>query len=599
MRARLRRKQPVLLLLLALMVLSVLLAACSAPAPKPSQALDRLGEELRRVGAERRQPAAENVDKALMPPLQIELPRTLNEGEPRFDLSVVDAPAAQVFMALVSGTRYSMLLPPDLPGRLTVNLKDVTLTEALETIRELNGYEFKIQGNRIFIQANALQSRVFQINYLSSRRQGSSDLRVSSSSANANQNGQSAQSSGQTAGSGQSGQAGQSGNSSPSSRSNDTSRVSMSSDADFWRDLTSALHAIIGTADGRQVIVNQLSGVVVVRAFPADMRNVESYLKATQLVVERQVMIEAKIIEVTLSNGAQSGVNWSMFGTPTPNLNAKNPTLLQAGMLNAGVTLNTRGASGPNTISNADVTVTPGAFGSVAASALGQGFVGLAFQTSNFSALISFLETQGEVAVLSSPRIATLNNQKALLKVGTDELFITNVSGGTTATTTTPGTAPSLTLQPYFSGISLDVTPQIDDDGNIILHVHPAVSTVSDSPKTIDLGAQGVFKLPLAASTINETDSIVRVKDGNIVAIGGLMRQQQQNSRSQLPGGGDLPVLGALLGQRASSSSKSEMVILMKPTIIGNEKSAKDDLQEFQGRLQGLDPRRARQPAKQ
>ena len=588
-----RRRQPVLLLLLALVVLSILLSACSSPAQKPGQALDRINEELMRAATERKQPSSENIDRAMMPPLQIDLPRTLNEGEPRFDLSVVDAPAAQVFMALVSGTRYSMLLPPELPGRLTVNLKDVTLREALETIRELNGYEFKIQGTRIFIQPNVLQSRVFQINYLSSRRQGSSDLRVTSSSAAASQAGQSTVTPSQPATPGQVGTTSGSGNS--GSRSNDTSRVSMSSDADFWRDLTSALNAIVGQAEGRQVIVNQLSGVVVVRAFPTDMRNVESYLKATQLVVERQVMIEAKIIEVTLSDGAQSGINWSMFGTPTPGLNNNNPLLLQAGIANPGVTLNTRAANGPNTIANADISVTPGAFGTVAASALGQGFIGLAFQTSNFSALISFLETQGDVAVLSSPRIATLNNQKALLKVGTDELFITNVSGGTTATTTTPGTAPSLTLQPYFSGISLDVTPQIDDEGNIILHVHPAVSTVSDSPKTIDLGAQGVFKLPLAASTINETDSIVRVKDGNIVAIGGLMRQKQQSSRTQVPGGGDAPVIGALLGQRANSYSKSEMVILMKPTIIGNEKVARDDLQEFQGRLQNLDPRRARQ----
>ena len=571
-----------------------LLAGCSTASPPRPSTLAGINDELKRASNERKQPPVENIDQAFMPPLQIDLPRSLNEGEPRFDLSVVDAPAAQVFMAMVSGTRFSMLLPPDLPGKLTVNLKDVTLKEALETLRELYGYEFKIQGSRIFIQANVLQSRVFQINYLSSHRQGSSDLRVNSSSMTAGQSGQ---------GGAQPQPATGASSSAPSAgttvRGSDTSRVSMSSDADFWRDLTAALNAIVGRADGRQVIVNQMSGVVVVRALPADMRNVESYLKATQLVVERQVMIEAKIIEVMLSDGAQSGVNWSMFGTPTPNsLNNKNPIPFQAGVVAPGTTLTTRSETPTaNKITNNDVSIAPGAFGSATASALGQGIIGLAFQTSNFAALISFLETQGDVAVLSSPRIATLNNQKALLKVGTDELFITNVSGGVTATTTTPGTAPSLTLQPYFSGISLDVTPQIDEEGNIILHVHPAVSTVSDSPKVIDLGAQGVFKLPLAASTINETDSIVRVRDGHIVAIGGLMRQKQQNSRSQLPGLGDMPVVGALTGQRSSSFSKSEMVILMKPTIIGNDKVASDDLKEIQGRLQNLDPRRAGRPA--
>ena len=152
--------------------------------------------------------------------------------------------------------------------------------------------------------------------------------------------------------------------------------------------------------------------------------------------------------------------------------------------------------------------------------------------------------------------------------------------------------APTLTLQPYFSGISLDVTPQIDDEGNIILHVHPAVSNVAEKVKQVDLGVNGgTFNLPLAASSINETDSIVRVQDGNIVAIGGLMRQTQTQGRSQLPGLGDDPVVGGLFGQRSKGYSKSEMVILMKPTIINNDRNWQEDLRETQGRFQALDSR--------
>lgn len=573
----------------------LLLAACATPSSKPGVAFDRINEELARSAAERKSPS-ESIDKELMPPLQIEMPKALGDAEPRFDLSVVEAPAAQVFMALVTGTRYSMLLPPELTGKITVNLKDVTLKEALDTIRDLNGYEYKVQGTRIFIQSNSLQSRVFQINYLSSRRQGSSDLRVTSSSLTASpQTGQTPTATGTT-----SAQPTPTGGGATGAHPSDTSRVSTSSDSDFWRDLTSALTAIVGSAGGRQVIINPMSGVLVVRAFPADMRNVENYLKATQLIVERQVMLEAKIIEVTLSNSAQSGVNWSMFGSPTPALNSHNPILLQAGVVSAGTTLNTRsGTATPTTLTNSNGTITPGAFGSVVASAAGQGMLGLAFQTSNFAALISFLETQGDIAVLSSPRIATLNNQKALLKVGTDELFVTSVTGGTTATTTTPGTAPSVTLQPYFSGISLDVTPQIDDEGNIILHVHPAVSSVSDSSKTIDLGSQGIFKLPLAASSINESDSIVRVQDGNIVAIGGLMRQRQEQGRTQVPGAGNASLLGTLFGQNSSATLKSELVILIKPTIINNDRVWKEDLLQVQGRVQALDPRKLQtSPAK-
>ena len=185
------------------------------------------------------------------------------------------------------------------------------------------------------------------------------------------------------------------------------------------------------------------------------------------------------------------------------------------------------------------------------------GLFGLAFQTSNFAALIEFLETQGNVQVLSSPRIATLNNQKAVLKVGTDEFFVTNVTTTTTTGTSTT-TTPSVTLQPFFSGIALDVTPQIDENNNITLHIHPSVSKVTTVNKVVDLGSAGSINLPLASSNISETDSIVRAQDGQIVAIGGLMKQTTSDDRSQVPGAGDIPVLGSLFRKPvARQSSKS------------------------------------------
>jgi MSHA biogenesis protein MshL len=226
------------------------------------------------------------------------------------------------------------------------------------------------------------------------------------------------------------------------------------------------------------------------------------------------------------------------------------------------------------------------------ATALGKGFFGLAFQTANFAALLNFLETQGTVSVLSSPRIATLNNQKAVLKVGTDDLFVTNITTTTTATTSGSVSTPSLTLQSYFSGISLDVTPQIDEDNNIILHIHPAVSVVTEKAKQIDLGTQlGSFTLPLASSSVNETDSIVRAKDGNVIAIGGLMRQDQTVGSTQLPGAGNAGAASALLGQKSNALNKRELVILLKPTVITDDSSWAKDIDETGARLRDLDPR--------
>ncbi|MCX7175571.1 MAG: pilus (MSHA type) biogenesis protein MshL [Proteobacteria bacterium] len=575
-----------LLTLFTLVLVIVVLASCSSPAQKPGNTFDRINAELGKAASERKA-GTDGIDQALMPPLQIEMPKAVNDAELRFDLSVVKAPAAQVFMALVSGTRYSMLLPPELSGNITVNLKDVTIKEALDTIRDLYGYEYRVQGTRIFIQSNTLQSRVFQINYLSGRRQGTSSLSVTSGSSGPAVTSAPATTPGSNTGTvpapTQTQNAAQGGGTAQgASSSGGGSRVSTSSDSDFWRDLTTALTAIVGTADGRQVIINSMSGVVVVRAFPAEMRSVESYLKATQLVVERQVMIEAKIIEVTLSNTAQSGINWAAFKTI-------NNVSTMAGSMASGTTLKT---DANFQAGNASVEVVPGAIKSV--TPMGNGFIGLAFQTANFAAVINFLETQGDVAVLSSPRIATLNNQKALLKVGTDEMFITNISGGTAATTTIAAVAPSLTMQPFFSGISLDVTPQIDDEGNIILHVHPAVSNVAEKVKVVDLGTNGgTLNLPLAASSINETDSIVRVQDGNIVAIGGLMRQSQSQTRNGLPGTANVSVLDGLFGQRSNSFNKSEMVILMKPTIISSDRVTQEDLLQTQSRFEALSPRKS------
>jgi len=198
------------------------------------------------------------------------------------------------------------------------------------------------------------------------------------------------------------------------------------------------------------------------------------------------------------------------------------------------------------------------------------------------------------VQVLSSPRIATTNNQKAVLKVGTDDYFVTGISTTTSTSASGNVVTPNITLQPFFSGIALDVTPQIDADGNIILHVHPSVSVVEEKTKNVNLGDLGTFTLPLASSSINETDSIVRVQDGSIVAIGGLMSQEQNNNRYGLPGISDVPGVGLLFGQRAGSSKKRELVILMRSTVINGENSWRDATGDVQERLQGLDPRQRR-----
>ncbi len=575
-------------LVLLPMLIPLFLAGCNSFQSKtPGATFDRIGQEMQGAVDAKSRGSEDALSQAMMPPLQLDLPVSTKSAEPRFDLAVNNAPAAQVFMALVSGTRYSMMVTPEVSGNVTVNLKNVTVREALETLRELYGYEYKVQGTRIYIQPNTLQTRVFKINYLDGRRQGQSEVRVISNTMNSTTAGSNS-TSGSTAQPTTGSTSGTTVSGPPSSQ------ITTSTNSDFWRDLGTALNSIVGNKDGRAVVINPNSGVVLVKAFPTDLRAVEEYLRMTQLIVERQVMLEAKIIEVELNEQFQAGINWNHFGGTNNRFayGSVQPETVLNTTNRAGFDTSNVAQSGAGAILGKGVGVLPGVGGLVAATKLGSGFFGLAFQSANFAALLNFLETQGNVQVLSSPRIASINNQKAVLKVGVDEFFVTNVTLGTQSTTAVQGTAPSVTLQPFFSGIALDVTPQIDEENNIVLHVHPSISLVKSKDTVINLGDQyGQIVLPLANSAVNETDSVVRVQDGTIVAIGGLMKQTQFSDSNGLPGTTQSSGWGLLFGTRNSQLSKRELVILIKPTIIRNESSWKEDLIDTQSRIQQYDPR--------
>jgi len=557
---------------IALSVVMLVSTGCALPPPMKPGLDPGILAELHKTTERKPESRPEAVDKALLPPLRMEMPSARGQPiDPRFDLSVNNAPAGQVFMSLVSGTRYSMLVHPSLAGSISVNLKDVTLREALDSIRELYGYDYKVDGMRVMIQPAGMQTRLFQVNYLLGQRQGTSDLRVQSGSVTDAQGGgaPSATAAGVVPAAG-------------GGRGLESSRVTTRIQNDFWAELRSSLVAIIGTGEGRNVVISPQSGVVLVRALPAELRGVENYLRATRLSVERQVMLEAKVIDVELSESYQSGINWALL----PNRR------LAAGQIGSETSLATNAALTSRGLS-ADPGVSLSTVGGAAllASNPAAALFGLALQVQNFTALLQFLETQGKVQVLSSPRVATMNNQKAVLKVGTDEFFVTNIQSATTVATaagTTTGTpVPTVTVQPFFSGIVLDVTPQIDENNQIILHVHPSVSQVSTDNKDISLGAAGTLRLPLAKSSVSETDTIVRVTDGNIVALGGLMKLDLRDSRGGLPGTGD-SAIGNFLRNTGTQVVKKEMVILIKPTIIQGDRSWDEDLAQTRNRIETL-----------
>lgn len=542
------------------------------------------------------------VADALLPPaaaLANQLPKARPALEERFNVSFNNVPAQQFFRSIVAGTRYNILVHPDVSGTITANLKDVTLPETLDAVREMYGYDYKIEGTRISIKPLTMQTRMFRVNYLVGKRQGASNTRVTSTSV-ANAVGQNGNNGYQNNGFGnQNGQANNNGNNgnnpnNPNGQNAyqlESTDVSTSSENDFWGDLKKSIEAIVGSKEGgRSVVVSPQSGVLVIRAMPDELRNVDAYLKATQLAVDRQVILEAKILEVELNDSFQSGVNWASFAS----IRSSHDNRVSGGIVAPGATLTPLpfGGGQPAVITDPStgLSASSGFSLSNAATTAGSMF-GLAVQTSNFAALISFLETQGNVHVLSSPRVAAVNNQKAVLKIGTDEFFVTGVQTTTNTTTTGNTTSPSVTLQPFFSGVVLDVTPQIDERGNILLHVHPSVSQVSTVTKLIDLGTAGSLKLPLAASATSELDSIVRGANGQVVAIGGLMRQSSTNDVSAVPGTTSVPVLSTLFGQKKRVNQKRELVVLIKPTIVEGMGNWNDDLLDTGRRIEQLDPR--------
>ncbi len=534
----------------------LILLGCAGPlTPRDTQ--QAIHQEIARAAQAQPAPRAmteEQARAALLPPLKLELPKAAAEpAEPRFDLVVNGAPAQDVFMAIVSGTRYSMLVHPEVAGTISANLKNVTVPEAMSSIRELYGYDYTLDGNRIIVRPLTPQTRIFKVNYLAGTRVGSSDIRVISGSVT-------------SAGTG-----GASGGSGSQQTSLETSKINTALNSDFWGELKAALETIVG--DSGKVILSPQSGIVVVRTTPRTMRDVEHFLKATASAVERQVMLEAKILEVQLNDGYQTGINWAVLHNGEHKYSS--------GANTGNFDLLTGAAGG----SLADVL----GGGLPAASGTSSGIFGLAFQTKSFAALINFLETQGTVHVLSSPRIAALNNQQAVLKVGTDDFFVTDVS--TTSNTGGAGTTttPSVTLQPFFSGIALDVTPQIDDKGRVTLHIRPSVSVVTEKIKNIDAGEAGKLTLPLASSSVSETDSVVQVEDGRIVAIGGMMRQSFDGGSNRVPGLGRVPLLGYFFGNTNQSSRKSELVILIKPTVIDSQADWQADAEATQARLDKLE----------
>jgi MSHA biogenesis protein MshL len=339
---------------------------------------------------------------------------------------------------------------------------------------------------------------------------------------------------------------------------------------------------MVGTDGGREIIVNPASGVVVVRATARELRDVQQFLSSVQDVAVRQVVLEAKVIEVELSNGLQAGINWATLATQGSRRFTGSQTVPQAqGGFNNSNLLNQPGRAidlqpGANPLANLPINTLGGAFS-------------LAINATDFSVFIDLLATQGKTHVLSSPRVATLNNQKAVIKAGSDQFFVTGVSSNTVVGTAA-ATSSNVQLTPFFSGVALDVTPQISADGSVLLHIHPTISDVSEQQKNLTVGGSR-DSLPLALSQVRESDSVVRARSGQVIVIGGMMRTTTTDRNYGVPLLGSIPVLGNLFRSKQRATVRSELVILLRPVVVGSDDDWQQLAQQALDHAGALDPR--------
>ena len=477
-----------------------------------------------------------------------------------FHVSVNEVDAREFFMGLVVDSNENMVVHPGVKGTISLELKNVTVPQVLDAVQKVYGYDYKISDIGYEVYPATTQTKTFKIDRLDLIREGKSNTYVSSGQTNVSSSGygnQGTQNMGQSTNNSQP-NTNQFNNNINNNRTSGSS-ITTTTQTDFWKELNEALHTLISVDPEATIVINKQSGVVIARAKPMQLREIENFLGATQNNISRQVILEAKILEVVLNDSHQDGVEWK--------------SIVREGLQIAPVMTNPAAAAAGRIFTLASQS------GS--------------FRAGDFTAVVTLLETQGKTNVLSSPRISTLNNQQAIIKVGKDETFVTGIAPGIVVSSGIAGGAaqtPVPILSSFFSGIALDVTPQINDAGDITLHIHPSITDVQSQDRTFTIDGSGNQSVvPTALSTIRESDSIVKAKDGQIVVLGGLMQDNANENKEGITGFARIPYLGNLFRTNIGTRQKTELVILLKATLIKSDADWQNDIDASHHRFNTLD----------
>ena len=471
----------------------------------------------------------------------------------RFRVQAENVDAKEFFASLLNETSYGIVVHPDVAGTISLDLQNVTIGEVLNAISSIYGYDIQQKGKIFYVYPAGVRTETFSVDYLLVKRSGLASLNIttggvsskdSSSDSNSNSNSDSSSSSSNSS---------DDSSSDKSFDSDSGTSVITSTANDFWTSLEKAITNFIGKGNGKSVIVSPEAGLVVVSANPSELKAVKTFLDSAQQRLTKQILLEAKVLEVRLADEFQAGIDWSILGSskhwrseyPRRDYKKDDPRYARY-----------------------DWTGYEGRTGVL------DGITHIVFRDSehfNLGVAVELLQTQGDVSILSSPRITTSNNQKAVIKVGEDEYFVTKFETSTVTSASSTTSSPSVEYTPFFSGVSLDVTPQIKDDGSVLMHIHPAVIKVEEQTKSVVYGDEQMLAMPMAKSTIRETDTVVQANSGDVIVIGGLIEERKVDETSKVPLLGDIPYIGNLFKNTDKVTEKVELVILIRPIVAGGE----------------------------
>lgn len=517
-------------IILFALVLSV--SACTEIEPKPFE------PSTGHISPEQT-PAAD----ADIPKLVEQVPVLPEPGEPkkleRYTVVVNEVPVKELLFALARDAKINVDIHPDINGVVTINAVEQTLPQILKRISNQVDMRYEYNGNDLVILPDTPFLRSYKVDYVNLSRDTSSSSTVSTQI--------SSTSGGTTSSSGGGG-------------NNSTTDVTTESVHHFWARLVSNISALLGeespSASGKEikgtenVIPNPESGILTVRATAAQHKQIQSLIDRVLVSAKRQVLVQTTIVEVTLNKKYQAGIDWSV--------------------------LNLNGQSGINLVST---TLAGAPVAGALSSFVIQAVDNNPTRKESLTAKVSLLDEFGDTKILSSPQIMVLNNQTALLKV-VENIVYFEIGTDTTSTQGVVTTTVDTTAKTVPVGIVMAVTPQIDSDGTITLNVRPTISRktadVADPNPNIPAGTQNL--VPQIA--VREMESVLKMTDGQIGVLGGLMTDDNKDNDAGIPGIKDAGFFGNLFKSKSAQYSKTELVIFIKPIIINNP-SLENDLEEY------------------